>query len=375
MLVTGGIITAANLSADNETNLGIFSGSQMFIAPRGFKFTMENTLKVVIPMAGLGTRLRPHTWSKPKQLVSVAGKPVLDHVLDILSTLPDPKNFELINIVGYLGDQIQNHIRDCYPNIRSHFVVQENPRGQSHAIYLARKHLTGPMMVVFADTLIETDLSILEDETFDAIAWVKPVPDPRRFGVVVLDQEGCVTKLIEKPEETHNNLAVVGFYYFRSSEELIAAIEEQMQQGLELKGEFFLVDAVNIMLEKGLTMRTEKVDVWLDAGTPEALLETNRYLLDNGHSNSTEASKRTNAVIIPPVYIHPTANVENSIIGPHASVGAEAQVYSSIVRNSILEDGAQVTDVILESSLIGRRAQILRRAGTVNAGDNTIVSL
>ena len=336
---------------------------------------MENTLKVVIPMAGLGTRLRPHTWSKPKQLVSVAGKPVLDHVLDMLSTLSDPENVELINIVGYLGDQIEEHMTKCYPNIKSHFVIQEDPRGQSHAIYLAREYLTGPMMVVFADTLIETDLSNLSNETFDAIAWVKPVPDPRRFGVAVVDQQDKVTRLIEKPKETDNNLAVVGFYYFSSSEDLIAAIEEQMQQDLQLKGEYFLVDAINLMLAKGLTMRTEKVDVWLDAGTPEALLETNRYLLENGHSNGQEVSERSGVVINPPVYVHPSAELENCVIGPHASIGSGARVVSSIIRNSILEDEAQVLDVILESSLIGRRSQIQRRAGSINAGDNTVVFL
>jgi glucose-1-phosphate thymidylyltransferase len=258
---------------------------------------MENTLKVVIPMAGLGTRLRPHTWSKPKQLVSVAGKPVLDHVLDMLSTLSDPENVELINIVGYLGDQIEDHMRKCYPNIKSHFVIQDDPRGQSHAIYLAREYLSGPMMVVFADTLVETDLSNLSKETFDAVTWVKPVPDPRRFGVAVVDEGDKVTKLIEKPKDTHNNLAVVGFYYFRSSEDLISAIEEQMKLDVQLKGEYFLVDAINLMLERGLSMRTERVDVWLDAGTPEALLETNRYLLENGHSNSDEISKQSGVVI------------------------------------------------------------------------------
>jgi glucose-1-phosphate thymidylyltransferase len=326
-------------------------------------------------MAGLGTRLRPHTWSKPKQLVSVAGKPVLDHVLNTLSTLPDPENIELINIVGYLGDQIEDHMRECYPNIKSHFVLQEDPRGQSHAIYLAREYLTGPMMVVFADTLIETNLSVLADEKVEAIAWVKPVLDPRRFGVVVVDQDGRVTKLIEKPKETHNNLAVVGFYYFRSSEDLITAIDEQMRKNMQFKDEFFLVDAVNIMLDKGLTMATEKVDVWLDAGTPETLLETNRYLLDNSHSNSEEAAERNGVVIIPPVFVHPTAELENSIIGPHTSVGAGAKVKSSIVRDSILEDEAKATDVILERSLIGRRSQINRRAGRINAGDNTVVSL
>jgi len=336
---------------------------------------MEQTLKVVIPMAGLGTRLRPHTWSKPKQLVSVAGKTVLDHVLDMLSTLPEPGNVELINIVGYLGDQIEDHIRKHYPNIKSHFVVQEEPRGQSHALYLAREHLTGPMMVVFADTLIETDLSDLANEEYDAIAWVKPVPDPRRFGVAILDQDERVTKLIEKPKEIDNNLAVVGFYYFRSAEDLLSAIEDQMERDVQLKGEYFLADAINIMLARGLKMRPEKIDVWLDAGTPEALLETNRYLLENGHSNNPDLSGRSGVVINAPVFVHPTAELENCVIGPFASIGAGAQVSSSIVRDSILEDEAQVRNVILETSLIGRRTQIQQRAGSVNAGDNTIVSL
>jgi len=326
-------------------------------------------------MAGLGTRLRPHTWSKPKQLVSVAGKPVLDHVLSTLSTLPNPDAIELVNIVGYLGEQIETHLQECYPDLKKHYVVQDDPRGQSHAIYLAREYLTGPMMVVFADTLIEADLSVLARDDVDAITWVKPVPDPRRFGVAVIDSEGWVIRLIEKPEGMENNLAVVGFYYFRSAEDLISAIEEQMRRGLQLNGEYFLADAVNILLERGLKMRTEKVDIWLDAGTPETLLETNRYLLENSHNNSAEAARRENMVVIPPVFVHSTAEVENSIIGPYVSIGAGARVTSSIIRNSILEDEAQVTDVILESSLIGRRAHIQRRAGTINAGDNTVVSL
>jgi glucose-1-phosphate thymidylyltransferase len=201
---------------------------------------MGNTLKIVIPMAGRGTRLRPHTWSKPKQLVSVAGKPVLDHVLDTLATLPDPENIELINIVGYLGDQIQEHMQSRYPHIKSHFVTQEDPRGQSHAIYLARRYLSGPMMVVFADTLLDVNLSVLASEIAEAVVWVKPVPDPRRFGVAVTGQDGWVTRLIEKPDEMSNNLAVVGFYYFNNSETLIAAIQEQMRRQLQLKGEYFL---------------------------------------------------------------------------------------------------------------------------------------
>ena len=331
----------------------------------------QTTLKVVIPMAGLGTRLRPHTWSKPKQLVSVAGKTALDHVLDSLDSLPDPQNIEVINIVGYLGDQIEEHVRTHYPNLRAHFVVQEDPRGQSHAIKLADAYLEGPMLMVFADTLIETDLSFLQQETAEAIAWVKPVPDPRRFGVAVVGEDGWVKRLVEKPKEMNNNLAVVGFYYFKDSRALISAIDEQIARDLQLKGEFYLADAVNIMLERGMKMRTQQVEVWLDAGTPEALLETNRYLLANGCNNSVEAAGREGVVIIPPVFIHPTAQVRESIIGPNVSLGAGCVVEHSILRDTILEDEAQTNGVILESSLIGRRALLRRRAGVLNAGDNT----
>jgi glucose-1-phosphate thymidylyltransferase len=333
------------------------------------------TLKVVIPMAGLGTRLRPHTWSKPKQLVSVAGKNVLDHVLDSLRTIPDGYNIELVNIVGYLGDQIEEHIRSHHPDLEVHYVVQEDPCGQSHALKLAGEYLTGPMLVVFADTLIKTDLSFLSNESSGGVAWVKPVPDPRRFGVAVTDEDGNVTRLIEKPNEMKNNLAVVGFYYFQEAADLLSAIDEQMERDIQLKGEYYLADAINIMLERGLKMRTEKVDIWLDAGTPEALIETNRYLLENGHDNASQLEQKSNVVIIPPVYIHPTAQVRRSIIGPYVSIGAGCRVEQSIIKDSILEDEAQATGVILEDSLVGRRAQLNRRAGHINAGDNTVVTI
>jgi glucose-1-phosphate thymidylyltransferase len=332
-------------------------------------------IKVVIPMAGLGTRLRPHTWSKPKQLVSVAGKAVLDHVIDTLSSLQTPQEIELVNIVGYLGDQISEHIHSHYPNLVAHFVLQDDPKGQSHAIKLAEEHLSGPMLMVFADTLIKTDLSFLSEEDAEAVVWVKPVDDPRRFGVAELGQDGLVKRLIEKPQDVGNNLALVGFYYFKEAKDLLSAIDEQMARKLQLKGEYYLADAVNIMLERGLKMRAQKVDVWLDAGTPEAILETNRYLLANGQDNTQAASQRSGLVIIPPVYIHPSAKIFGSIVGPNVSIGAGCLVEDSIIKESILEDEAQAHTVILESSLVGRRAILRRRAGVINAGDNTEVTI
>ena len=335
---------------------------------------MSETLKIVIPMAGYGTRLRPHTWSRPKQLMSLAGKTVLEHVLDQFNSLPPEVDVEYIFIVGYLGEKIEAFMNKHYPQLKIRYVVQAEMRGQSHAIYLAKEYLSGPMLMVFADTLIETDLSTLGQDQIDAIAWVKPVPDPRRFGVTEIGPDGLVARLIEKPKEMHNNLAVVGFYYFKQSEDLIAAIENQMEQGRQLKGEFFLADAVNIMLQRGTQMRTQRVDIWLDAGTPEAVLETNHYLLDHGKSNGSESDQKNGVTIVPPAFIHPKAEVKTSVIGPYTSIGAGCKVNNAIIAESILEEGSQVSNVILENSLIGQTAVVTGCPNSLNVGDNSSIN-
>jgi glucose-1-phosphate thymidylyltransferase len=335
---------------------------------------MNTKLNIVIPMAGLGTRLRPQTWSKPKPLVSVAGKAVLGHVLDTFAAIPDSIDIEMIFIVGYMGDQAEAYIKENYPQIKAHFVVQDEMRGQSHALYLARDYLSGPTIVTFVDTLIETDLNFLAVEQAEAVTCVKAVADPRRFGVAVVGADGWVTRLIEKPTEMNNNLAVVGFYYFREAKDLLSAIEEQFHRDVQLKNEFFLADAVNIMLERGLKMRAQPVSVWLDAGTAETLLETNRYLLEHSRDNSSELAPMPGVVIVPPVFIHPTAEISNSVIGPYTSVGAGCHIDRSIIRDSIFEDESQGSGVILESSLVGRKTQIRHSPSMVNAGDQSEVT-
>jgi len=333
---------------------------------------MAEKITVVIPMAGFGTRLRPHTWSRPKQLLSLAGKRVIEHVLDTFDTLPERTQVEYVFIVGYLGDKIKQFMREEHPDLDVHFVVQEEMRGQSHAIYLAKEHINGPMIMVFADTLIETDLAFLENEQTDVVAWVKPVPDPRRFGVAELGKDQYVTRLVEKPKAMDNNLALVGFYYFKNGGDLIAAIEKQIDHKVQLKGEFFLADAINIMLENGsYKMRTEKVSVWMDAGTFNAMLNTNSYLLEHGHDNSEKASQRMGVAVIPPVFIHPEAEVEASVIGPHATVEAGCRVVDSRVKNSIIEHGAHLEGIVLEGSLIGQNTTLRRSSKTINIGDNT----
>ena len=351
---------------------------------------MTQTLKIVLPTAGWATRMRPQTWSKPKPLVSVAGKTVLDHLLDMFRSVPDlstgsrqrPDTAEYIIIFGPgLGEtQIPPFMQEHYPELKTHFVLQPVMRGQSDALWLARKYLTGPVVICFSDTLMETDFSFLVDEKADGMAWVKPVPDPRRFGVAKVDGEGWVTHLVEKPQTMDNNLVVVGCYYFKQAEELLSAIEEQFRRGASLRGEYFLTDTINIMIERGLKMRTQTVEVWLDTGTIDATLETNRYLLEHGKANKTKNEKQHGIKIVSPVFVHASAEISNSVIGPYASIGADCIITDVRIEDSILEAGVTVDAASLKGSFIGRQARVQGRSADnpplkLNIGDNSSVTL
>lgn len=337
---------------------------------------MSETLKVFIPMAGWGTRMRPHTWSKPKPLIPVAGKTSLDHIMDMFASLPDPANVEYIFIIApHLGEQqIPPFIESHYPDIKAHFVVQREMKGQSHALWLAREHMRGPMIMSFSDSLIETDFGFVASEPADGVAWVMPVSDPRRFGVAELDAEGWVTRFIEKPKTLENNLAVAGCYYFKSARQLLAAIEEQMQLGVTLKNEYFLTDAITLMLGAGAKIRTERVPNWLDTGTVEATLDTNRILLEKLAYGNEE---REGVTVFGPVYIHPSAEISDSVIGPFVSIGPKCRISGSRIEDSILDEGVQVKDAALIRSIVGKEASVTGRAGvqplSLNIGDNSSV--
>ncbi|MBM4422954.1 MAG: nucleotidyltransferase [Chloroflexi bacterium] len=326
-------------------------------------------MKVVIPLAGFGTRLRPHTFTKPKPLINVAGKPVLGHVLDMFKSLDVD---EFIFIVGYLGDQIEQYVGKHYPHLKASYFEQKELNGQSTAVYLAKDRLSGPMLIVFVDTIVEADLSGLANEKADAVAWVKQVEDPRRFGVAIVGSDGYVTKLIEKPTDVKDNLVVVGFYYLKDSQAFIRAIEEQLAKNIKTKNEYFLADALQLMLDRGMKMRVQPVEVWEDCGKPETVLHTNRYLLDHGHDNSADVKADGN-IIIPPVHIDPTAKLSHSVIGPHVTIAAGCKVENSILRDSIIDEGATIQNAMLAQSLIGKDARVGGKFRTFNVGDSSEV--
>lgn len=338
---------------------------------------MSEPLKIFIPMAGWATRMRPHTWSKPKPLVSVAGKTMLEHVMDMFKTLPNHEDAEFVFIVGpYLGElQVPPFVKEHYPDVKSHFIVQHEMKGQSHALWMSKEFLRGPAIVCFSDTLIETDFSFVAENGADVVAFVKQMPDPRRFGVAELDKEGWVKRFIEKPETVKNNLVAVGCYYFKSAETLLTAIEEQMERKHVTKGEYFLTDTVTLMIKAGAKVRTQQVDSWLDTGTIESTLESNTYMLDHGHDNSEAAAQRPGILVVPPVFIHPSAKLEASVIGPHVSIGPDCEVRSCVIRNTILDEGGEVTDSVLDGSFIGREAKVEGHPTRVNVGDNSDLRL
>jgi len=325
--------------------------------------------------------MRPHTWSKPKPLVSVAGKTSLEHLMDMFKTLPHPENTEYVFIVGpYLGElQAPPFIKENYPDSKAHYVVQHEMKGQSHALWLAREYMHGPMLVCFSDTLMETDFSFLANEEADVVAWVMPMPDPRRFGVAEVGTDGWVKRFIEKPQTMDNNLVVVGCYYFKSAEQLLAAIEEQMQRGAMMKGEYFLTDTISIMIEQGAKVRTNQIDTWIDTGTIEATLDTNKILLDQGKANKTTNETTSDVKIIAPSFVHPSAEIRHSVIGPYASVGANCKITNSEITESIIEADCEIQDAMLSRSLIGTQAKVRGKGDghviQLNIGDHSFVFL
>lgn len=329
-------------------------------------------MKLIIPMAGRGTRLRPHTHVTPKPLLPVVGTPMVER---IVNTFTDVLPRKLDAAVFVLGPDFPAEVYEALRAICArhgltpHFAVQETALGTGHAVHCAGDHLRGEVIVVFADTLFYMEPGVDLDDV-DVVAWTKWVEDPRRFGVAVKDESGRITALVEKPQTLVSHDTLIGIYFVREGELLRRAIQRLIDEDIRGHGEYQLTDALDLMLQEGRVFRTAGVTDWLDAGTIPAIIETSRAIREK-EADRLHHGEVQDSVIIDPVYIGPGARVEKSVVGPHVTIEAGAVVRGSVVRNSILFAEAEVEGVVLEDSVVGHHARVDGRPARLNIGDHS----
>jgi glucose-1-phosphate thymidylyltransferase len=329
-------------------------------------------MKAIIPVAGAGTKLRPHTYTQPKALIPLAGKTILSIIVD---QLHEAGINEFIFIVGYLGDKIQDYVRDRYPQLQSHFVTQSERQGIGHAIMLTRS-LVGDdeVFIVLGDSICEYNVQDVVNNEYSMVG-LKRVDDPRDFGVAEINEEGFVSKVVEKPQIPKSNMALVGIYRIKESGFLFSCLENKIQKQLRSRGEYNLTDALECMIQRGCKIQPYKVQNWFDCGKKESLLESNATLLKKFGHVIAENQQFENAIIIPPVSIASGCDIKNSIIGPNVAIGEKVTINYSIVKNSIIGGFADLHDIVLTDSLIGSDTELRGESRSLNIGDNTEIDL
>ncbi len=323
-------------------------------------------MQVIIPLAGKGTRLRPHTHLVPKPMLKVAGRPVMDWVMDRIEGLGVT---ELIFITGHLKDVVEAYSRDRY-GLPCRFIEQKVQDGTAGAINLARPFVTGPVLIIFVDTVFEADLSLIKRTDADGIIWAKEVEDYQRFGVVVTDADGFMTQIVEKPSTPISKLANIGLYFIRDVDALWAGIDDVLAAPTN-KGEYFLTDAFQRMIENGRRILAAEVGGWYDCGAPGTLLETNGILLEKGAARRRDFP---GVVISDPVYIEDGVTIERSSIGPNVSIEAGTHISDSTIRNSIIGRDAVIGTSSLDGALLGNRVQVTGLRGDASLGDDSQIN-
>ncbi len=327
------------------------------------------SIKAIIPVAGKGLRLRPLTYTQPKPLISVAGKPIISFVIDQLTEIGVE---DFIFILGYLGEKIKRYIREQYPELKTTFIFQEERLGSGHAIWMARQNLdpSDEILICFGDTIIDMNLAKIMEIPLNCIG-VKKVDDPRNFGVVEVGRNGKIKALEEKPKIPRSNLAMVGIYKINRIPGFLKALEKAVAAGFEREQEIHLTDVLSEMIEQGSTIKTFEVDNWFDCGQIATLLETNATFLDREGYASLDLPSFYNSIIIHPVSIGDNCKINNSIIGPHVTISDNVTINGAIVNNSIIGEYSTIKEIILRKSVVGNDASITGFRQSLNIGDNT----
>jgi glucose-1-phosphate thymidylyltransferase len=323
-------------------------------------------VKVIIPLAGKGTRLRPHTHLVPKPMLKIAGKPVIDYVVDDLKKLGGVE--EVIYITGHLKDKVEDYIRKNTP-WKSVFIEQKRQLGTADAIGLAKPYIDQPCMVIFVDTIFDAELSVIPKCTSDGIIWAKTVEDYKRFGVIVADKAGHMTKIVEKPDTPVSKRANIGLQYIKNWKLMFEGIDHVMKQPPN-KGEYYLTDAFQYMVDKGAKLDVVDVDGWYDAGKIDTILETQQVMLTKRAMARRPKDLGPDAKIVEPVYIEDGVKIARSTVGPNVSVGKGTVIEDSTLRDTIVGDKCVFTKAQIHDSLIGDEVVVREFAGQATVGDN-----
>ena len=326
-------------------------------------------MKVLIPVAGSGTHLRPLTYTQPTALIRVAGKPILSHLIDSLIT----NGFtEFILVVGYLGEKIRDYVHETYPRLRVEFIEQDAREGVGNAVWLAHNFYKNEkeLYLVIGDSIFDTDLKAFIKSSTNCVG-VREVNNPRDFGIVELDSKGIVKKVEEKPRIPHSNLALVGLYKFVDVKQLFDALQKLIKENKRTHNEIQLTDALQIMVESGVCITPITINNWYDCSRSEILLKTNALMLAQKGMYAVDLPPFDNTIFVHPVSIGEGCTINDSIIGPYVSIGNNAVINSSIVKNSIVGDYSALTDVVITKSIIGSDASVKGANRVLNIGDNT----
>ena len=328
-------------------------------------------MKAIIPVAGVGTKLRPHTYTQPKALIPLAGKTILSITVDQLS---EAGITDFIFIIGYLGEKIQDYVTQKYPHLNCHFVTQNERHGTGYAIDLT-KEIVGDdeVLIVLGDTIAEYDVKEIMDAPTSMLG-VKKVDDPRNFGVAEIEEDGFISRVVEKPAIPKSNMALVGVYKIKESKFLFSCLNTISETKTSYE-EFSLTDALDCMIQLGVKFRSFKVANWFDCGKKESLLQSNAIMLKKFGVNIKEPNDFENTIIVPPVSIGEGCKIKNSVIGPNVAIGEHSTINRAIIKDSIIGAYTNLLEIVLDNSLIGSDAEVKGVSRNLNIGDNTAIDL
>lgn len=331
-------------------------------------------MKIIVPMAGMGKRMRPHTLSIPKPLISIAGKSIVQRLIEDIAAVVEDDIEEIAFIIGNFGEKVEQQLLEVAGSVgaKGKIYYQLEALGTAHAILCAKESLDGKVIIAYADTLFRADFSL--DSEKDGIIWVHHVENPSQFGVVKLDKQECITEFYEKPGEFVSDLAIIGIYYFRQGEVLRQELQYLLDNDIKTGGEYGITDGLRNMMAKGTRFYTDSVEEWLDCGNKDATVLTNQRILEirkDVEQLIDESVTIENSRILEPCYIGKNAVIKNSVIGPHVSIGENTSIESSVIRNSMVQSNTVLTNLNLHNSMIGNYVEITAEAADLSIGDYT----